>query len=98
AVVGQRGGSHRIPRVRRVRALRNLLRGDPQRLPVHRRLVPRLVSHRVLLAQRSHLMYGWPIAAGGRCRPTRPATATIVTRYGTISMNWLGIGVPMIDR
>ncbi len=43
-------------------------------------------------------MYGVPSAAGARERPTKPATARIVTTYGSISMNWLGTGAPTTDR
>src|SRR5690606_9591077 len=47
---------------------------------------------------RAHdLMYGWPTAPGGFERPTSPATARIVTTYGSMSMNTLGTGEPMID-
>src|SRR4051794_11044404 len=42
--------------------------------------------------------YGWPSAAGARTRPTSPATATIVARYGSIARNWLGIELPMTPR
>ena len=42
-------------------------------------------------------MYGLPSAAGGRDRPTMPATAKIVTTYGSISMNSLGTGEPMTE-
>ena len=38
-----------------------------------------------------------PSAAGGRERPTSPATAKIVTTYGSISMNSLGTGDPMTE-
>ena len=38
-----------------------------------------------------------PSAAGGRERPTSPATAKIVTTYGSINMNWLGTGDPITD-
>ena len=38
-----------------------------------------------------------PSAAGARERPTSPATAKIVTTYGSISMNWLGTGEPITD-
>jgi hypothetical protein len=37
-----------------------------------------------------------PLADGGRERPTRPATARTVTRYGSMAMNWLSTGVPMM--
>src|SRR5262249_55428887 len=38
------------------------------------------------------LTYGLPSAAGGRARPTTPATTRIVTTYGVISRNWDGMG------
>ena len=41
-------------------------------------------------------MYGLPSAAGARDSPTSPATAKIVTTYGSISMNSLGTGEPMM--
>ena len=45
-------------------------------------------------------MYGSPSAAGARTRPTSPATAKIVARYGSIARNADGIvtGVPMMVR
>lgn len=39
-------------------------------------------------------MYGFPDAAGPRTYPTKPATARIVTTYGSISRNSLGTGDP----
>ena len=42
--------------------------------------------------------YGLPSAAGARTRPTRPATATIVARYGSMFRNWLGIGLAIAPR
>ena len=42
-------------------------------------------------------MYGLPAAAGPRDRPTNPATAKMVTTYGSISMNWLGTGEPITE-
>jgi uncharacterized membrane protein YkvI len=43
-------------------------------------------------------MVAWPEAAGAREAPTSPATARIVTTYGSIARNWLGTGVPRKDR
>ncbi len=40
---------------------------------------------------RQPLMYGLPSAAGARTLPTRPATARIVARYGSMARNWLGM-------
>ena len=38
------------------------------------------------------------MAAGPRETPTSPATARIVTTYGSMARNWLGTGVPRKDR
>ena len=48
----------------------------------------------------SPLTYGSPSAAGARTRPTSPATAKIVARYGSIARNVDGIvtGVPMMRQ
>ena len=50
------------------------------------------------LSERQPLMYGLPSAAGARTRPTSPATARIVARYGSMARNWLGIGLPIAPR
>jgi hypothetical protein len=66
AVVYKSGGTDRKLGVRGVRAPHDVLGGGAQCRPVHLR--------------RSHdLTYGMPSAAGARTRPTRPATAKIVT-------------------
>src|SRR5687767_14757686 len=49
-------------------------------------------------AARQDLMYGLPSAAGARDFPTRPATAKIVTRYGSMSVNSLGTGAAITER
>src|SRR5260370_32198630 len=41
--------------------------------------------------------YGLPSAAGALTRPTSPATAKIVARYGAVARSCDGIGVPSPD-
>ena len=71
AVVDQRRRADRELGVRRVGAPHRLDRRGPQRLPVEL-VVGRRLGH--------DFTYGSPSAAGGRTRPTKPATAMMVTR------------------
>src|SRR5207302_5998066 len=49
------------------------------------------LRHLTFQAGAQLLLYGLPTAAGATARPMAPARTTIVTRYGSIPRNWIGM-------